>query len=511
MNIASLLRKTATRFPSLTAVISGKTVHCNYQQLGRRVEGIAGYLRNELHHQPGDRVALIMKNCPEYIEVLLAVLHAGLAAVPINAKLHKNEFDYILRNSGASTLFITEDFVTLFPVCTSASVSDPTGGSDSVISVHSQQYSAMYEFPALPIQTCEPDDLAWLFYTSGTTGQPKGAMMSHRNLLVMTQSYFSSVDSIDAGDTLLHAAPMSHGSGLYIFPNIAKGAQQVVSRSDSFDAREIFELLQYHPRVSMFAAPTMIHRLVAADLPYDVKTSNLKSIIYGGGPMYVADIKSAMARFGNRFIQIYGQGETPMTITCLAKEDHLEREHMPLDDVLASVGTAQMPIELEIVNASGEVLPAGEVGEILVKGDTVMLGYWANPEATSETIVDGWLHTGDMGVLNQHGYLTLKDRSKDMIISGGTNIYPREVEEVLLQHKAVAEVAVVGKADPEWGETVIAFVVIATGHDLASEQCDDWCLNHMARFKRPKSYHFVDSLPKNNYGKVLKRELRQRL
>jgi len=261
----------------------------------------------------------------------------------------------------------------------------------------------------------------------------------------------------------------------------------------------------------MFAAPTMIHRLVGADLPWEKVTDNLKSIIYGGGPMYVAEIKAAMARFGNRFIQIYGQGESPMTITCLTREDHLGHAGLPLDDVLASVGTAQMPIELRIVSSSGETLATDEIGEILVKGDTVMLGYWADMEATRKTIVDGWLYTGDMGVLDQHGFLTLKDRSKDMIISGGTNIYPREVEEVLQQHEKIAEVAVVGQADAEWGEVVIAFVVIRSSVQLDDDQCDAWCLDHMARFKRPKRYYFVDSLPKNNYGKVLKRQLREQL
>jgi len=301
---------------------------------------------------------------------------------------------------------------------------------------------------------------------------------------------------------------MSHGSGLYIFPNIAKGAQQVVCRSGSFNEEEVFELLQVHPNVSMFAAPTMIRRLVSAELPYEPSTSHLKSIIYGGGPMYIADIKAAIERFGYKFIQIYGQGETPMTITSLSRADHMPRDDISLDEVLASVGTAQLPIELRIADESGKTLPTGEIGEILVKGDTVMLGYWDAPEATSETIIDGWLHTGDMGVLNQHGYLTLKDRSKDMIISGGTNIYPREVEEVLLQHEAIEEVAVVGKEDPDWGESVIAFVVTRTGEELSSEQCDAWCLENMARFKRPKTYHFVDNLPKNNYGKILKRSLR---
>jgi long-chain acyl-CoA synthetase len=324
------------------------------------------------------------------------------------------------------------------------------------------------------------------------------------------------------GDTILHAAPMSHGSGLYIFPNIAAGAQQVICQH-GFDEQEIFDLVHIHPQVSFFAAPTMIHRLVMSHLDYDPTTSNLKSVIYGGGPMYVADIKRAMQRFGNKFIQIYGQGETPMTITSLNKQDHLGQGKFVLDELLASVGSAQLPIEIEIRDADHTALTSGEIGEIVVKGDTVMLGYWQNPDATAKAIIDDWLYTGDLGSLDQHGYLTLKDRSKDMIISGGTNIYPREVEEVLLRHEGISEVAVVGKVDPEWGETVFAFVVpmniVATdvvpgnivADTLSEAECDAWCLEHIARFKRPKGYKFVDRLPKNNTGKVLKRQLREQI
>ena len=515
MNIASLLSKTAQKYPAAPALANGTAAHCDYQTLAGRVAGIANFLRNERAHEPGDRVALIMKNCPQYVEALFAVLHAGLTAVPINAKLHSKEFAYILENSGASSVFITDDFSSqaedlaqhLSPLGSAASVSP-------VLSVTSNEYIELYDRAPLPLQSCPPDSVAWLFYTSGTTGQPKGAMLSHRNLMTMTQSYFSSVDTMNSGDTLVHAAPMSHGSGLYTFPTVACGASQVVCQSGSFEPAEITDLIRHYPQVSMFAAPTMIKRMVETPPADDEDTSNLKAIIYGGGPMYVADIKAAMERFGNKFIQIYGQGETPMTITCLSRDDHLTggstdlaNEH--LDERLASVGCAQMAVEIRIADEQGGTIADGKIGEILVKGDTVMLGYWANPNATADTIIDGWLHTGDMGVIDQYGYLTLKDRSKDLIISGGTNIYPREVEEVLLQHPAILEVSVIGKPDPEWGEEVIAFVVLHNGKQLSEEQCDTWCLDNMARFKRPKSYYFVDELPKNNYGKVLKTALRQ--
>ncbi|MEZ0123313.1 MAG: class I adenylate-forming enzyme family protein [Candidatus Reddybacter sp.] len=506
MNIASLLEKTARRFPQHKALSSGLEPHCDYATLAQRVAAIAGYLKNELHCQPGERIALVMKNSPQYIEVLFGVLHAGLTAVPVNAKLHRREFTYILENSTASHAFITDDFNE-----TIGELSNTVGTLKSFISVNSAAFQQVYNSPPLALQQCEPDAIAWLFYTSGTTGQPKGAMLSQRNLMAMTQSYFASVDTIEPGATLLHAAPMSHGSGLYAFPNIAAGAHQVVSKSGSFEPEEILQLISHYPQVSMFAAPTMIKRMVETPATKDENTNNLKVMIYGGGPMYVADIKVAMERFGNKFAQIYGQGETPMTISCLNRADHRGRDDLPLDELLASVGCAQVPVEIRIADEKGAALPDGEVGEILVSGDTVMHGYWQNPEATAKTIVDGWLYTGDMGMLNAQGYLTLKDRSKDLIISGGTNIYPREVEEILLEHPDIIEVSVIGRADPEWGEEVVAFVVQRETAALDKAQLDAFCIDNMARFKRPKQYHFVEQLPKNNYGKILKTELRNLL
>lgn len=511
MNIAALLEKTARRFPHLNALSSGLEQHCDYITLSQRVAAIAGYLRNELDCQPGERIALVMKNCPQYIEVLLGVLHAGLTAVPANAKLHPREFAYILENSSASHAFITDNFTN-----TMSELATSVAPLKSFLSVNSPAYRQIYTTAPMPLQQCEPDAIAWLFYTSGTTGQPKGAMLSHRNLMAMTQSYFASVDTIEPGATLLHAAPMSHGSGLYAFPNIAAGAHQVVCQNGSFEPEEILQLIGRYPNVSMFAAPTMIKRMVEMPAASDENTENLKVIIYGGGPMYVADLKAAMVRFGNKFAQIYGQGETPMTISCLSRSDHLGRDDLPLDDLLASVGCAQVPVEIRIADENGNSLPDGEIGEILVSGDTVMRGYWQNPEATAKTIVDGWLYTGDMGTLNAQGYLSLKDRSKDLIISGGTNIYPREVEEILLEHPDILEVSVIGKAHPEWGEEVVAFVVLRDDAkrddpETSKAQLNAFCLDNMARFKRPKHYHFVEQLPKNNYGKILKTQLRAQL
>ena len=228
--------------------------------------------------------------------------------------------------------------------------------------------------------------------------------------------------------------------------------------------------------------------------------------------MYLSDLEEALDVFGPRLAQIYGQGETPMTITALSKSDHADGAHPRRTDRVQSVGVARTDVEVRVVDAAGAVLPVGEVGEIVVRGDVVMSGYWDQPDATAEAIRDGWLHTGDVGSFDADGFLTLRDRSKDLIISGGMNIYPREVEEVLLRHHGVAAVSVVGRPDPEWGEAVVAFVVAADPSALPTvDDLDELCLDHIARYKRPKDYRYVESLPTNNYGKVLKRELRERL
>jgi acyl-CoA synthetase (AMP-forming)/AMP-acid ligase II len=309
---------------------------------------------------------------------------------------------------------------------------------------------------------------------------------------------------------------MSHGSGLYNFTHLVRAAAQVVPESPGFDPAEVLDLLEHHREVSFFAAPTMVKRLADAALAAGARAAGLRTIVYGGGPMYAADLDRATRAFGNRLAQIYGQGESPMTITALSRAHHADTDHPRHRERLASVGLPHCVVEVAIRDPEGRELPAGAVGEVCVRGDVVMSGYWDNPEATAAALRRGqqsndiWLWTGDLGAFDADGFLTLKDRSKDLIVSGGSNIYPREVEEVLLLHPDVAEASVVGRPDPEWGEAVVAFVV-ARGEPPATAELDRLCLEHIARFKRPKEYRFVAQLPKNNYGKVVKNELRAAL
>ena len=325
-------------------------------------------------------------------------------------------------------------------------------------------------------------------------------MLSHRNLMAMTVSHLADFDAPDENCSLIHGAPMSHGSGLYVPPYVLRGARQVVPASGAFEPDEFLDLCDHHPGCSAFLAPTMVQRLVQTGRP---RPRDLKTVVYGGGPMYVDSLKRAMAAFGPIFVQLYGQGEAPMTITGLRRADHLDAD----DAVLGSVGYARSGVDAAVLAADGSPAAIDEIGEIVCRGDVVMSGYWKNADATASTLRDGWLHTGDMGSFDASGFLTLRDRSKDVVISGGSNIYPREVEEVLIEHPGVSEECVVGAPDPEWGEVVVAFIV----GSASSAELDAYLLERIARFKRPKRYEFIDEIPKNSYGKVLKRELRAQL
>lgn len=503
MNIAQLLVRSATVFAERPAVFLGEHCLFDYRTLAARAASIGGFLRDELGLAAGERIAVFMTNCPEYLEVLYGIWWAGLAAVPVNAKLHPREMAYILENAEASCLFVSADLaLDVVPLV------DDIASVKRIFTPGTREYASLLQTAPIAIQHRAADDLAWLFYTSGTTGHPKGVIQTHRNLLAMTSCYFSDVDSVDPADAIVYAAPISHGAGLYNFAHVLKAARHVVPESGGFDAAELSELARRIGRMSLFAAPTMVKRVVEHIETSGADPDGFKTIVYGGGPMYVEDIRKALDVMGNRFVQIYGQGESPMCITALSRDQLADRAHPRWLERIASVGVAQSLVEVRVADERGLPLPIGEAGEILVRGDPVMAGYWNNPAATSKALLAGWLWTGDIGSLDGDGFLTLKDRSKDVIISGGSNIYPREVEEVLLKHPRVREVSVVGRQDPEWGEVVIAFVV---GEGVDARELDALCLEHIARFKRPKEYRFLESLPKNNYGKVLKTELRKHL
>ncbi len=506
MNLAQLLVRAARLFPDRPALFHGEDLICDYRQLGERAARIAGYLARDCGLEPGERVALFMGNVPEYLELFYGIWYAGLVAVPINAKLHPREAQYIIEDAGAAVVFATPDLA-----CALQPLTAQMPAVRQLLCVGNADYEQVYGGRPLAARDRLADDLAWLFYTSGTTGRPKGVMLTHRNLRTMLACHFTDVADSAPEDCALYAAPISHGAGMGNFPHMLVGGRHVVARSSNFDPAEIVRLAAVHRNVFMFAAPTMVKRLAEHVEASGADPSGFKTVLYGGGPMYLEDIRHALRVMGNRFVQIYGQGETPMTITALSRRQLADHRHPRYLERIASVGVAQSMVEVRVTAEDGRDLPEGEVGEILVRGDTVMQGYWNNPEATDKAIRNGWLYTGDMGCFDADGFLTLKDRSKDMIISGGSNIYPREIEEVLLLHPGVHEVSVVGRKHVDWGEEVVAFVVARPGASVSAAELDALCLDHIARFKRPKHYRVIEALPKSNYGKVLKTRLREML
>jgi long-chain acyl-CoA synthetase len=496
VNVAYWLERAGLAEPNQPAIAVGGKVTSTYSELARDAASLGSALLNVFKLKRGDRVAIASRNHRTYLEILFGIWWAGLVAVPINAKLHAKEVGWILEDTGAAVAFVSND------------LSGSIGSLDvpnlrSLINVDSREIGQLKSVDSIPITSMGSDELAWIFYTSGTTGKPKGAMLTHQNLTVMSLAFLAGVQATTSEDVMLHVAPMSHGSGLYGIPQIGCKGLNVIPESGGFDSSEVFELAKHWKNISLFAAPTMIRRL--AETTSDWGSTGLRTIFWGGAPMLVSDVEWALDRIGPRLAQVYGQGETPMTISSLSKDVISNRTHHLWRQRVGSVGLVNPAVEVRIGDSNSATLATGEIGEILVRGETVMAGYWNNDDASNRTLRGGWLHTGDIGFFDQEGFLTLKDRSHDLIISGGSNIYPREIEELLISHYEVKEVAVIGKPDPEWGEIVVAYIV----GDVEASELDQLCLTNIARFKRPKHYVKVKELPKNNYGKILKSELKK--
>jgi long-chain acyl-CoA synthetase len=472
VNIATLLTRAARADPEQTALRHGAQA-LSYGALDREASRFGSALL--LHGlRPGDRVAVLMRNRLEYASALFGAFRAGLVVVPINAKLHPREAAWIVGNAEAAAL-----------------VTDSDGVGAPLVIRPDTDWAALLEAgdPHLADARVDADELAWLFYTSGTTGFPKGAMLSHRNLLAMTMSCLADVCDFRRDDVVLHPSPLSHGCGLYLLASLARGAVNIIDASGRFDPLEVLAAIE-RERVTCiaFIAPTQIVRLLDAPARHD--TSSLRAVVYGGGPIHTDHLRAALARFGPVFSQLYGQGEAPMTISGLRPADHVE-------EALSSAGFVRTNVEVRILD-----------GEIVVRGDVVMAGYWRDPEATARTLRDGWLHTGDLGRFDERGRLVVTGRGSDMIISGGTNIYPREVEDVLVLHPRIREACVFGVPDREWGESVVAAIVAVRGLEPEPDDVIAFCRDRLASFKKPRYVELLPALPRNAYGKILRRELR---
>jgi long-chain acyl-CoA synthetase len=492
VNLASLLTNAATSFPNRPAVTWGADT-LTYRQLDHRVVVLDRWLRSR-GAGPDTRVAVYMDNRPEFLISMFATWRSGAALVPCNARLTAEELSFLVADSGASVIITDERH---------SSIARAASGGATVCVAGPELKAILDAETGADPPVVQAGDLAWLFYTSGTTGQPKGAMLSHAILMFVTVSWLADLTPMNEADVTLHAAPLSHGAGFHALAATARAAHQVIPESTSFEPEPILDLIRRHGVTNTWMVPTQIVMLTEAvsgepDIP------TLRFIVYGGAPMTPAATERAVRTFGPVFVQLYGQGETPMTATVLRREDHRA-------ELYGSAGRARPGVEVAIQNEDGEPLPPETVGEVVVRGAPVMGGYWRRPEATAEALRGGWLHTGDLGRLSEDGVLYLLDRTKDMIISGGSNVYAVEVEQVLSAHSDVADVAVVGVPDDLWGETVVAVVVPVGGRDFDVASLKQHCRASLAGYKVPRQWVAVETLPRNAYGKVVKRELRATL
>ena len=502
MNLAHLLFNAAKSFPERPAVSVGDRRIYDYAEYGGLAARLAAAMSENWGLRPGDRVALAMTNNPEYLAVLFAIWRAGLVAAPVNAKLHPREIGFIASDCGARLCIASPDL---------AGPLAPALPSDArLLVLHDADWRACLAREPGAVADRLPTDPAWIFYTSGTTGRPKGAVLSHRNLLAMAIGYLADVDRLTPRDNFFHLAAQSHAVGLFGLSHIAKATHQVLPPSGGFDPGELAALLDLYESASFFLPPTGLRRLLRDEAFAGARVERARTVLLGAAPVYAADLKAGYERFGPRLWNGYGQGESPCTITAMSKELLSQAIASNDETRMASVGIARSSVEVAVFDDEDRALGAGEIGEVVVRGDTVMSGYWNLPAESTAALRSGWLHTGDVGAIDERGFLTLLDRTRDLIISGGSNIYPREVEEVLLEDRDLADVAVIGVPDPEWGESVMAVLVAAPGAAPDLARLERLCLDRIARFKRPKHWRIVDSLPKNSAGKVLKRELRER-
>ncbi|HTC81797.1 MAG TPA: long-chain fatty acid--CoA ligase [Acidimicrobiia bacterium] len=513
MNIGRMLANTASRLPDRPAVTWGDRT-LSYRDLDRRSDALARGLAG-LGVRPGARVGVYMRNRPEVLEAMFACFKAGYCLVPLNSRLTADEVAFQLGDAGAAAI-VTDGEGQLV----AGAGAEGTGATVVVASPHPSLDDGAHDLEAVVAAggdrggaavPVERDHLAWLFYTSGTTGRPKGAMLSHGNLAFVTASWLADLTPLSEDDVTLHAAPLSHGAGFHALAATARGAHQVIPTGTRFDPVAVLDLLRGSGTTNTWLVPTQIVMLTDAAAVGPVGLPRLRHVVYGGAPFPPAELRRALEVFGPVFVQLYGQGETPMTATVLPAADHAAALAGEGPERLASAGYARPGMDVRVLDGDDRDAPAGAVGEVCLRGPAVMLGYWNQEDATADTLRNGWLHTGDLGRMDEAGYLYLLDRAKDLIITGGSNVYAVEVEAALAGHPSVRDVAVVGVADRTWGELVVAVVVSDRPGEQVEAGLAAHCASVLAAYKRPRRYVFTDALPRNAYGKVLKRELRETL
>jgi long-chain acyl-CoA synthetase len=508
MSIVDGLRKSAAGFPHKTACICG-SLRLSFSEVNKRVSRISQALA-DLGVSRGDRVAILSLNCHRFLEVYYAVPQLGAIVVPINFRLQPREIKYIVDHSGSRVLFIDPALAELIqPIRSELST------VEHFISMSAEQCDGYLRYEEILANANEIDapkvddeELLGLFYTSGTTGEPKGVMLTHRNVLANIAhseggyKYFPT-------DIYLHAAPMFHlADGAAVFTHTARGATQAFI--PRFDARLVLETVSQERVTLLLLVPTMINFILQQPDVDSFDLSSLRHITYGASPIAPDLLRRAMNAFKCSFGQGYGLTEASPLLTVLRQEDHIVTDEVS-ERRLASCGRPVDGVEVRVVREDGSDARPGDVGEITARGPNIMAGYWKRPADTEDVLRNGWLHTGDLATVDDGGYIYLVDRKKDMIVTGGENVYSTEVESVLYAHPAVKEAAVIPIPDSDWGEAVHACIALRDGKTATAEDIAEFCRTRLATYKVPKSIEFIEGeLPKGGTGKILKKELRDR-
>jgi acyl-CoA synthetase (AMP-forming)/AMP-acid ligase II len=500
--IPYVISRAAATFGDATAVSDGRRT-LSFRDVEERSNRLANALL-ALSAERSGRVAILSPNRLESVEVDFAIAKAGKVRVPVNTRLSTEERVHILNDSGAETLVFDAseaEFVASAREQLPVREYVALGGAElQGVHAYSELLSQGSVSPA-GVQVAS-DDPSFILYTSGTTGRPKGATATQASRWAATMSMLT--DEIDAapGDAMVHVGSMAHGSGSKVLAYFLRGARNIAV--DKWDPERFLDLVERERATASFLVPTMISMLVEARRTNQADLSSLKTLSYGGAPIAPALLREALATFGEVFVQVYGSCEAPHPVLVMSRRDHRDAD----DRRLASVGREVTGCRVMVAAPDGSPVEAGVHGEMWIQGDNVMRGYWNNPTATSDVLVDGWYRSGDVATHDGEGFFTIVDRERDMIISGGLNVYPAEVEAALHRHPAVLECAVFGVPDDKWGEAVCAAVVLRDGATVSEAEIIEHCRPLLAGYKKPRRVEFHDQLPKGATGKILKRSLR---
>jgi acyl-CoA synthetase (AMP-forming)/AMP-acid ligase II len=510
-NLAHLLTRSARRLGDETALVWGER-NWTWRDLDARVGAMAAALRDRFGVEKGDRILVQSQNCNQMLESMFACFRLGAVWVPANFRQTPAEVAYLAQASGAKGMICNAAFPEHAAACAALSkppsfalaIGEATFGEnyDTVVDGHQGRIVSN--------EAVERDDPCWFFFTSGTTGRPKAAVLTHGQMgFVVTNHLCDLMPGTTQRDASLVVAPLSHGAGVHLLTQVAAGARTVLTTSERFDPAEIWSLVERWRISNMFTVPTILKRLVEHPAVDGVDHGSLRYVIYAGAPMYREDQKRALAKLGPVIVQYFGLGEVTGNITVLPATEH-EPEDRP-GMRLGTCGFERTTMEISIQDDDGVELPANTSGEICVTGPAVFAGYYDNPEANAKAFRNGWFRTGDLGYLDHEGYLYITGRASDMYISGGSNIYPREIEEKILTHPGIGEVAVLGVPDPAWGEAGIAVCVAAQGANVGEAELIAFLDGKLARYKMPKRFIFIEEMPKSAYGKITKKLVREAL